>query len=245
VRAHGPRALAPDARARQLQLEQSVAWMRDLFAALACLHSCAPKLLHRDVKPANLLLSADRSRLKLADFGLCREEARPDDARCMTGVSGSLRYMAPEVYLGAATYGSAVDIWSASMVTWAAIARQRPFGALADCHAVELVAKHGLRPPVLPATDNVHHTRLAHVIERGLSADARSRPCAAEMLRELAKVQESLGGGAGTARLSPAKAAGKLRGVGGKLQKFRHGVLNRLVAASRPQPGGKALDKGG
>ena len=64
------------------------------FCSLSYLHS--KKIVHRDVKTENMLLSAQRT-LKIADFGVARVEAQnPQD---MTGETGTLGYMAPEVFL--------------------------------------------------------------------------------------------------------------------------------------------------
>lgn len=61
---------------------------------LSYLHS--KKIVHRDVKAENMLLDSQRT-LKIADFGVARVEAQnPKD---MTGETGTLGYMAPEVFL--------------------------------------------------------------------------------------------------------------------------------------------------
>lgn len=66
------------------------------------LHLCSlsylhfKKIVHRDVKTENMLLDAQRT-LKIADFGVARVEAQ--NPRDMTGETGTLGYMAPEVFL--------------------------------------------------------------------------------------------------------------------------------------------------
>jgi serine/threonine protein kinase len=68
----------------------------DLLAALACIHSAG--ILHRDVKPANVLLSSD-GRARITDFGI----AHPEDSTRLTQTGhlvGTLRYLAPEVIDG-------------------------------------------------------------------------------------------------------------------------------------------------
>ncbi|GIQ80649.1 hypothetical protein KIPB_001480, partial [Kipferlia bialata] len=67
------------------------------------------RVLHRDLKPQNLLISA-KGELKLADFGLARAFGIP--VRSYTHEVVTLWYRAPEVLLGSRTYGTAVDIWS-------------------------------------------------------------------------------------------------------------------------------------
>lgn len=63
-----------------------------VFNRLSYLH--AQKIVHRDVKTENMLLDKSRT-LKIADFGVARVEAsNPSD---MTGETGTLGYMAPEV----------------------------------------------------------------------------------------------------------------------------------------------------
>ena len=61
---------------------------------LSYLHS--KKIVHRDVKTENMLLDAHRT-LKIADFGVARVEAQ--NPRDMTGETGTLGYMAPEVHI--------------------------------------------------------------------------------------------------------------------------------------------------
>lgn len=63
-----------------------------VFCSLNYLHS--KKIVHRDVKTENMLLDINRT-LKIADFGVARVEAQ--NPRDMTGETGTLGYMAPEV----------------------------------------------------------------------------------------------------------------------------------------------------
>ena len=65
-----------------------------LFLSLSYLHS--KKIVHRDVKTENVLLDNHRT-LKIADFGVARVEAQ--NPRDMTGETGTLGYMAPEVLI--------------------------------------------------------------------------------------------------------------------------------------------------
>lgn len=83
------------------------------------------RILHRDLKPQNLLISVDGT-LKLADFGLARAFGVP--VRSYTHEVVTLWYRAPEILLGARHYSTPVDVWSIG------------------CIFVELVTKHPLFP---------------------------------------------------------------------------------------------------
>lgn len=80
-------------------------------------------VLHRDMKPNNLLIGAD-GQLKLADFGLARIFGSPD--RTFTHQVFARWYRAPELLFGSKQYGSAVDIWAAACI-FAELLLRRPF----------------------------------------------------------------------------------------------------------------------
>jgi cyclin-dependent kinase 7 len=86
-------------------------WMGMLSRAVYFCH--ANFVLHRDIKPNNLLIASDGS-LKLADFGLARSYANP--GRPMSTNVITTWYRPPELFFGAKHYAGAVDIWSVGMV---------------------------------------------------------------------------------------------------------------------------------
>eukprot|EP00193_Tetraselmis_chui_P000782 CAMPEP_0177759602 /NCGR_PEP_ID=MMETSP0491_2-20121128/4820_1 /TAXON_ID=63592 /ORGANISM="Tetraselmis chuii, Strain PLY429" /LENGTH=483 /DNA_ID=CAMNT_0019275443 /DNA_START=128 /DNA_END=1579 /DNA_ORIENTATION=- len=82
-----------------------------LFQMIKGIAYChAHRILHRDLKPQNLLIDRQRSILKLADFGLARAFGIP--VRAYTHEVVTLWYRAPEILLGAKHYSTPVDIWS-------------------------------------------------------------------------------------------------------------------------------------
>jgi cyclin-dependent kinase 7 len=87
------------------------AWMGMLSRAIWFCHENF--VLHRDIKPNNLLIAAD-GEIKLADFGLARSFSDP--YRIMTSNVITRWYRPPELLFGAKHYSGAVDIWSVGLV---------------------------------------------------------------------------------------------------------------------------------
>ena len=95
--------------------------------ALGAAH--ASGLVHRDVKPANILLSAD-GRVLVADFGIAKA-AEGSDLTSDGSVVGTAKYLAPEQVEGAALDGRA-DLYSLGVVLYEAITGEAPFVAETD-----------------------------------------------------------------------------------------------------------------
>lgn len=85
-----------------------------LFQLLRGLAYChRRKVLHRDVKPQNLLIS-ELGELKLADFGLARAFGIP--VKCYSAEVVTLWYRPPDVLFGAKLYTTSIDMWSAGCI---------------------------------------------------------------------------------------------------------------------------------
>jgi Protein kinase domain len=153
-------------------------------------HAHSRGVLHRDVKPANILLAEDGDgiSIRLLDFGL----ARLTNADTLTeagNVPGTLAYIAPERLRGEEA-SPAGDVWSAGVVLYEALAGTHPFWrptlpATADAIARGAEPLARLRPD-LPGP-------LLAAVDRALSVDAARRPSAAKLANVLRR--GSRGGG--------------------------------------------------
>lgn len=113
------------------------AWMGMLARAVWFCHDNF--VLHRDIKPNNLLIAAD-GEVKLADFGLARSFADP--GRRMTANVVTRWYRPPELLFGARHYGGAVDMWSVGMVFAELIIRAPFLAGNTEVEQIALICRH-------------------------------------------------------------------------------------------------------
>jgi serine/threonine protein kinase len=86
-----------------------------LLQGLAHIHS--KMIIHRDIKPDNLLMDLAKNQLKITDFGLARQLLQPPgQVAAYSPKMQTLWYRSPELLLGCPQYSTAVDIWSAGCV---------------------------------------------------------------------------------------------------------------------------------
>ncbi|KAL6897032.1 serine/threonine protein kinase [Trichoderma evansii] len=95
-------------------------WIAELGCALRYVHS--QNIIHRDVKPDNVLLDAE-GHVHLTDFNVASDIV---PGRIMTSKSGTLAYLAPEVYSGKG-YDIRADWWSLGVLFYECIYNKRPF----------------------------------------------------------------------------------------------------------------------
>jgi serine/threonine protein kinase/tetratricopeptide (TPR) repeat protein len=107
------------------------ALMRDAALALQAVHD--QQVIHRDVKPANLMLTADGTRVVLMDFGLAKSQDMQLTSSRAGGLLGTLRYAAPE-QLAAATLrvGPEADVRGLGVTLWELLTHRRLFADAQD-----------------------------------------------------------------------------------------------------------------
>ena len=159
-------------------------WSLDLLSALDYLHTRDPIIIHCDIKPANLLVSPDRTSLKLTDFGISKTLDREKRLTSQLKANeGSPRYRAPEVLssTGFAVYTEKSDIYSASLVIYYLLTGRRPEN--------DVKVDPRWRPTTLVA--RMRWRRASDLLERMWAHDAEARPPAGECIAELRRAARS------------------------------------------------------
>jgi serine/threonine-protein kinase len=166
VRRRGP--LPPSEAARVLR---EIAW------ALAYAHSQG--VVHRDIKPDNIVLEAATGRALVADFGIAAEVR---GAAGLDGgeIIGTPEFMSPEQALGERVDGRS-DLYALGAVGYFALSGKLPF---AGAKATELLAKQITEPAPPVASVAAVPRRLAQAIDRCLAKDPAERPQTGEALAE-------------------------------------------------------------
>ncbi|WP_306332199.1 serine/threonine-protein kinase [Streptomyces sp. KL109B] len=162
----------------------------EVLAALRAAHEAG--VLHRDVKPGNVLLSND-GRVVLTDFGIAMVEGT--SALTMTGeVIGSPEFLAPERALGR-TPGPESDLWSLGVLLYASVEGHSPFRQDTPLSTLRAIVDEELPPPRSAGP-------LAPIIEGLLRKDPAERTPVADAERDLRIV-----GSGGTLRADPVQAS--------------------------------------
>ncbi|KAJ9550509.1 hypothetical protein OSB04_014554 [Centaurea solstitialis] len=172
-------------RRKKLPYKAVIQLALDLSRGLSYLHS--KKIVHRDVKAENMLLDANRN-LKIADFGVARVEAlNPKD---MTGETGTLGYMAPEVLEGK-PYNRKCDVYSFGVCLWETYCCDLPYPFLSFAEISSAVVRHNLRPEIPRCCPS----SLATIMRKCWDANPDKRPDMDEVVRLLEAIDTSKGGG--------------------------------------------------
>ena len=172
-------------------------WLREVALALGSSHAAG--VVHRDVKPENILIERASSRALMSDFGIARVEQSTSLTEA-GHILGTAAYMSPEQVNGEAVDGRS-DLYSLGVVGFHALAGRLPFESAA---ASALLVAHATRPAPSLATLAPHVPReLVAVIDRCLLKGREERYASAEALEEaLARASDAIARAAATAHAS-------------------------------------------
>ena len=184
----GPSLAELLAQRTTLTEREAVRYARQTASALAAAH--AQGHLHRDVKPANLLLTADRATLKVADFGLARAlESESSDQTMLGGLVGSVHYFSPEQARNF-ELTAASDLYSVGIIIVQMCTGKVPF---AGASPLAVAQAHVSAPP--PTQAELRRTMsapLASIVARLLEKEPAARyQNAIELERDLAALDRS------------------------------------------------------
>lgn len=166
-------------RSGELDDAASVEIGAQVLDALA--HAHGKKILHRDVKPGNVMVEdRDELSVRLLDFGLAQFE----EAETLTAagdVPGTLAYIAPERLAGREANGAA-DVWSVGVLLWESLAGRHPFSSFSPLETAKRVQEGA--PPLASLRPDLPRA-LTATVDRMLDPDPSRRPSAKEAAARL------------------------------------------------------------
>jgi serine/threonine protein kinase len=161
-----------------LPIDEAVDWIAQSCRGLEYAHRHG--LVHRDVKPGNLLLSEADGTIKLADFGIAKTSSDESSITQVGSVLGTAAYLAPEQAAGEEA-GPAADLYGLGVVAYQLLSGRLPYEAAS---LTELALKQQREvPPPLHHVDPSIPPALAVAVERALALTPGERYASAEEMR--------------------------------------------------------------
>ncbi|HEY1916773.1 MAG TPA: protein kinase [Streptosporangiaceae bacterium] len=165
------------ARDGHLSADATLDLVAQAARALGAAHAAG--IVHRDIKPGNLLITPD-GKIKITDFGIARAALAGAHLTQTGMVMGTAQYVSPE-QASALPVSSATDIYSLGVVAYECLAGQPPFTAETP---IALALAHVSTPP--PALPDSVPAPVTGLVMQMLAKQPGSRPASAELVAERA-----------------------------------------------------------
>jgi serine/threonine protein kinase len=170
------RTLADEIAAGPMPPQRVRAMLDDVLGALACAHAAG--VLHRDIKPGNVLIAPNSGAMKVADFGIAKTAGA---AHTATGqIIGTMAYMSPERVAGAPA-SVADDLYAVGVMGYEALIGQRPYPQ--ENPAALLRAILDTPPPPIGVVRPDVDPALAAAIDGAMARDPSRRFANADRMR--------------------------------------------------------------
>jgi eukaryotic-like serine/threonine-protein kinase len=170
---------------RLVPLNDVVRIMRQIASGLALAHRQRPPIVHRDIKPQNILIGyeEDGPRPRISDFGLAK---RVNPLTLLASARGTRDFKAPEVFASGDSCAS--DVWALGTTMYLLLTDRFPYSNIEDLQAAGGTAKVEFSPAgrFNPEVDS----GLERILERCLARKKEDRyPSASELLADLSRWQ--------------------------------------------------------
>jgi eukaryotic-like serine/threonine-protein kinase len=217
-----------------LPWQEALSVMDPVLAGLAAAHQAG--IAHRDVKPENVLITAD-GRVKVVDFGLARASAAVSNTRAGT-IIGSVSYIAPEQVTGAKT-DERTDVYSAGIMLFEMLTGRVPFTGETPL-AVAYAHVNSDVPPVSTLVGGIPPS-VDQLVRAATSRDPQLRPANAgvflRVARSLRGIPDAAESAAGAWPAPGPAAAGAYRGPAPYDGSGQAGGGSRTMVVSGGYPG--------
>jgi len=176
---------------KTISVKDTLAIGTQLAKALDYAHSAG--VVHRDIKPDNIIVMPDGETIKVADFGIARMDEGEDASKVHKGsVLGTPRYMSPEQTLGKEVDGRS-DLFSVGVILFEMLSGQKAFDATNMGTLMTQIAQH--QPPSLKKLRNDIPPGLRGIVHKLLNKNPDKRfqtgnQLAKALIRELVALQE-------------------------------------------------------
>lgn len=170
----------------RLPWEEGVELVRQLAETLAHCHERS--VIHRDLKPGNIILDTELDRPRVTDFGLARDRTLAQTMTATGDWLGTPYYMSPEQFRGERDLDHRADLYALGTILFEVLTGERPYVAKTAQELMELVLEG--RPPSPRSIVPDLPAGLDHIVSRAMEAEPENRYSdAKEIAKDLEAIQ--------------------------------------------------------